>query len=62
MSDTNDKIKKAFSYMQREWDGKECVEEMRDSHYPHWRQMEWIGFYFQMQCEKLLGISPLLVQ
>jgi hypothetical protein len=41
--------------MQRDWDGKECVEEMRDSGYPHWRQMEWIGFYFQMQCEHLLS-------
>lgn len=24
---------------------------MKDAAYPHWRQMEWIGFYFQFLCE-----------
>lgn len=49
------KIKTAFSYLQREWDGRECIEEMRQSGYnTGWKQMEWIGFYFQMKCEHLL--------
>lgn len=49
------KIKKAFSYLQREWDGPTCIEEMRDNGYnTGWKQMEWIGFYFQMKCEELL--------
>lgn len=48
-------IKNAFSYLQREWDGRGCIEEMRQSGYETgWRQMEWIGFYFQMKCEQLL--------
>jgi hypothetical protein len=54
MAELQEKIRGAFAYMQRDWDGKDCVEEMRDSGYSHWRQMEWIGFYFQMQCERLL--------
>ena len=55
MPDLDAKLKTAFSYLQREWDGRECVEEMRDSGYSTgWKQMEWIGFYFQMKCEQLL--------
>ena len=27
---------------------------MRDNAYPHWRQMEWIGFYFQFLCDQRL--------
>lgn len=36
------------------WDGRECIAEMKSANYPHWRQMEWIGFYFQFCCEKFL--------
>lgn len=55
MSGLDTKIKTAFSYLQRDWDGKECVEEMRQAGYKTgWKQMEWIGFYFQMKCEELL--------
>lgn len=36
------------------WDGKQSIEEMRDAGFPHWRQMEWIGFYFQFLCAKYL--------
>jgi hypothetical protein len=28
---------------------------MKDNNYPHWKQMEWIGFYFQYLCEKKLA-------
>jgi hypothetical protein len=28
---------------------------MKNQDYPHWRQMEWIGFYFQFLCEKFLA-------
>jgi hypothetical protein len=37
------------------WDGKSVITEMRDSEYSHWRQMEWIGFYFQYLCTKHLA-------
>jgi len=28
---------------------------MKESGYPHWKQMEWIGFYFQFLCENYLS-------
>ena len=26
------------------WDGKKAILEMKENEYPHWKQMEWIGF------------------
>lgn len=37
------------------WDGKECIEYMKQNDCRNWRQMEWIGFYFQFMCEKILS-------
>uniref|UniRef100_A0A7C3N8U2 Uncharacterized protein n=1 Tax=candidate division WOR-3 bacterium TaxID=2052148 RepID=A0A7C3N8U2_UNCW3 len=37
------------------WDGRKSILEMKDADYPHWKQMEWIGFYFQFLCEKHLS-------
>jgi len=37
------------------WDGRRAILEMKDAGYPHWKQMEWIGFYFQFLCEKHLS-------
>ena len=37
------------------WDGREAILEMKESGYLQWRQMEWIGFYFQYLCEKHLN-------
>lgn len=37
------------------WDGKQSVLEMRDKGGRNWKQMEWIGFYFQFLCEALLA-------
>ena len=34
------------------WDGRESILEMKDQGYPHWKQMEWTGFYFQFLCEQ----------
>ena len=33
------------------WQGKASILEMKENGYRHWRQMEWIGFYFQYLCE-----------
>jgi len=38
----------------KEWDGREAILEMKNSEYNQWKQMEWIGFYFQFICEKYL--------
>lgn len=29
------------------WDGRACVQEMRDAEFTHWRQTEWVGWYFE---------------
>lgn len=39
----------------KKWDAKKSILLMKDSNYPHWKQMEWIGFYFQFLCENLLS-------
>ena len=46
--------------IQKEWDGRKCITEMRDKAGRHWKQMEWMGFYFQFICEtKLQGIMDI---
>lgn len=37
------------------WDGRACIEEMRDAEYSQWRQLEWQGFYFEF-----IGIPALI--
>ena len=37
-----------------EWDGKACILEMKNCGSRQWRQMEWIGFYFEFLCERVL--------
>ncbi|MCK4625352.1 MAG: hypothetical protein KAV00_08585 [Phycisphaerae bacterium] len=39
----------------KEWDGRKCITEMRDKGGRHWKQMEWMGFYFQFACETQLA-------
>ncbi len=39
----------------KQWDGKECITQMRDRGCRQWKQMEWIGFYFQFRCEQILS-------
>ncbi|MBI2635663.1 MAG: hypothetical protein HYW79_03965 [Parcubacteria group bacterium] len=40
------------------WDGRKAILEMKGTGYSHWKQMEWIGFYFQFLCDTKL--SPLV--
>lgn len=39
----------------KEWDGKKAILEMKEGGSRQWRQMEWIGFYFEFLCEKFLS-------
>ena len=44
----------------RHWDGKACVEELKQADY-HWRQMEWIGWWFEYRALNTLrqiGAQP----
>jgi len=47
-------IEKRLNNIPTKWDGKKAILEMKNDGYAHWRQMEWIGFYFQFLCEKHL--------
>ncbi len=47
-------ISEKFDKIPIHWDGRKAILEMKDANFPHWRQTEWIGFYFQFLCEKLL--------
>lgn len=40
------------------WDGKESILSMKKEGYSHWKQNEWIGFYFQFLCDKYLKDIP----
>jgi len=41
--------------IQKIWDSKKSILEMKESGYSQWKQMGWIGFYFQFICEKYLS-------
>lgn len=45
--------RKALALLPRDWDGRKCVLELKAEDY-QWRQMEWIGWYFEMMCRRLL--------
>jgi len=36
------------------WDGKQCIEYLKAHDY-HWRQMEWIGWYFELRAKQILS-------
>jgi len=48
-------IGKKLKNIPKMWDGRKSILEMKESGYPQWKQMEWIGFYFQFLCEKYLS-------
>ena len=52
---TSRKIAKRFSKIPKFWDGKRVIAEMKEANFPQWRQMEWMGFYFQYLCAKYLA-------
>lgn len=39
----------------KRWDGRRAILAMRQAGCRQWKQMEWIGFYFQFLCEKVLA-------
>lgn len=47
-------IVKILKNIPKKWDGKKAIIEMKESGFHHWKQMEWIGFYFQFLCEQYL--------
>lgn len=49
--DTVEKLQNASRSMPKIWDGRSAILEMRDGGSTQWRQMEWMGFYFEFLCE-----------
>lgn len=49
-----EQLEKLLTRMPSRWDGCKAILEMRDAGYAHWKQMEWIGFYFQFLCDTKL--------
>jgi len=47
-------LEKLLAGMPVLWDGRKAILEMKNAGYPHWKQMEWVGFYFQFLCDTRL--------
>lgn len=54
-TEMNEIFQKLKTHLPNFWDGKKCIEYMKNSGSNQWRQMEWIGFYFQYMCENILS-------
>jgi hypothetical protein len=52
---TSKAIAKRLSKIPKFWDGKNVIIEMKEAEFSQWRQMEWIGWYFQYLCAKRLS-------
>lgn len=52
---TSKQIAKILKKISKKWDGRKSILEMKRSKFPHWKQMEWTGFYFQFLCQKYLS-------
>lgn len=52
---TSKNIAQILNNVPKLWDGKTAILEMKNANFVHWKQMEWIGFYFQFLCEKHLS-------
>lgn len=48
---TVEKLQNASRNIPKVWDGRSAILEMRDGGSTQWRQMEWMGFYFEFLCE-----------
>ncbi len=49
------KIGNGLSGIPLNWSGKESIIEMKNANSRHWKQTEWIGWYFQFFCEQNLA-------
>lgn len=53
--DTSIAMAQVLKKIPQVWNGKKAILEMKNADFPHWKQMEWIGFCFQFLCEKYLS-------
>ena len=50
--DTVEKLQNTSRNMPKVWDGRSAILEMKEGGSRQWRQMEWMGFYFEFLCQK----------
>lgn len=43
------------SKVPKNWDGKNCILEMKKNNAKNWKQMEWIGWFFEYWCQNNLN-------
>jgi len=41
------------TYLPKSWDGQQCILDLKEAKY-NWRQMEWVGWYFEYMARKTL--------
>ena len=51
--DTVESLQVASRNIPKIWDGKKATLEMKEGGSRQWKQMEWMGFYFEFLCESL---------
>ena len=49
--DTIKQLRLASENIPNIWDGRRAILEMKEGGSRHWRQMEWMGFYFEFLCQ-----------
>jgi len=51
----SESIAKKLSKLPLIWEGKKAILEMKKNDFNQWRQMEWMGWYFEYLCKKYLS-------
>ena len=49
--DTTAQLQLASRNMPKIWDGRNSILEMKEGGSKNWKQMEWMGFYFEFLCK-----------
>jgi hypothetical protein len=49
--DTTAQLQLASQNMPKIWTGRNAILEMKEGGSKHWKQMEWMGFYFEFLCQ-----------
>ena len=49
--DTIEQLQLASQNMPKVWEGRTAILEMKEGGSRNWKQMEWMGFYFEFLCE-----------
>jgi hypothetical protein len=51
-------LSEVLTHIPFEWESKQSITEMKQAGSPHWKQMEWIGFYAEFLIRGALAKRP----